>query len=217
MSFFTANTIAKSSMLSCTLAALLLTTGCDKTPETVDETTSEASEMSASTAAETSPATTQDNLLMTEMTLDTVNNFVFTPLISSGSLNAEQVSCLESRDKDLGREEINNFYNTEFTDAELQELEAFYNSDLGEKLIAFGNEQIRIMSGEEVETPMEQPTKEEMAEIQTFMQSPVGAKYMQLNKAQGEGSVMQAMSAPIQAEFDRCNITVDLDAPQPQS
>lgn len=216
MSFFTSSTMFKSSMLSCTLAALLLTTGCDKTPETSDDTTSEAS---ASTAAETSPdtATTQDKLLMTEMTLDTVNNFVFAPLISSGSLNAEQVSCLESRDKDLGKEEINNFYNTEFTDAELQELEEFYSSDLGKKLIAFGNEQVRIMSGEEVETPMEQPTKEEMAEMQTFMQSPVGAKYMQLNNAQGEGSAMQALSAPIQAEFDRCNVDVDLDAPQPQS
>ena len=53
-----------------------------------------------------------------------------------------------------------------------------------------------------------------MTEIQTFMESPLGAKYMKINNAEGEGSAMEVLNVPIEAEFERCN--VDLDGPQPE-
>ena len=210
MPFFTANTALKTSLLSSTLAALLFMTGCDKTPETADDTTS-----GASTAEVDAPApATQDDLVMTTITLDTVDSLLFAPVINSGALSAEQVSCLESRDKDLGKAEVDSFYKSQFTDAELQELDDFYTSEVGKKLITFGNEQLRVMNGEEIATPMADPTPEEMTEIQTFMESPLGVKYMKINNAEGEGSAMEVLNVPIEAEFKRCNVA--LDGPQPE-
>lgn len=211
MSFFTSNTVVKSSLLSSTLAALLFMTGCDKTPETVEDTTSDASD-TAVTQAAPSDTDAQNDLVMTTITLDTVNSLLFAPVINSGALSAEQVSCLESRDKNLGKAEVDRFYKSQFTDAELKALDDFYTSDVGKKLIAFGNEQLRVMNGEEVATPMAEPTPEEMTEIQTFMESPLGVKYMKINNAEGEGSAMEVLNGPIEAEFKRCN--VDLDGPE---
>jgi hypothetical protein len=208
MPFFTANTALKTSLLSSTLAALLFMTGCDKTQETADDTTSGASTAEVDATA---PAT-QDDLVMTTITLDTVNSLLFAPVINSGALSAEQVSCLESRDKDLGKAEVDSFYKSQFTDAELQELDDFYTSEVGKKLITFGNEQLRVMNGEEIATPLADPTPEEMTEIQTFMESPLGVKYMKINNAEGEGSAMEVLNVPIETEFKRCN--VDLDGPQ---
>jgi hypothetical protein len=214
MPFFTSNTVVKTSLLSSALAALLFMTGCDKTPETADDTTSATSTAEADATKEAPAPATQDDLVMTTITLDTVNSLLFAPIINSGALSEEQVSCLESRDKDLGKTEVDRFYKSQFTDAELKELDDFYTSDVGKKLLAFGNEQLRVMNGEEVATPMADPTPEEMTEIQTFMESPLGAKYMKINNAEGEGSAMEVLNGPIEAEFERCN--VDLDGPQPE-
>ena len=214
MPFFTANTALKTSLLSSTLAALLFMTGCDKTPETADDTTSGASTAEVDTTKQAPAPATQDDLVMTTITLDTVDSLLFAPVINSGALSAEQVSCLESRDKDLGKAEVDSFYKSQFTDAELQELDDFYTSEVGKKLITFGNEQLRVMNGEEIATPMADPTPEEMTEIQTFMESPLGVKYMKINNAEGEGSAMEVLNGPIEAEFARCK--VDLDGPQPE-
>ena len=214
MPFFTANTALKTSLLSSTLAALLFMTGCDKTPETADDTTSGASTAEVDTTKQAPAPATQDDLVMTTITLDTVDSLLFAPVINSGALSAEQVSCLESRDKDLGKAEVDRFYKSQFTDAELQELDDFYTSEVGKKLITFGNEQLRVMNGEEIATPLADPTPEEMTEIQTFMESPLGVKYMKINNAEGEGSAMEVLNGPIEAEFERCN--VDLDGPQPE-
>lgn len=214
MPFFTANTALKTSLLSSTIAALLFMTGCDKTPETADDTTSGASTAEVDANKEAPAPATQNDLVMTTITLDTVNSLLFAPVINSGALSAEQVSCLESRDKDLGKAEVDSFYKSQFTDAELQELDDFYTSEVGKKLITFGNEQLRVMNGEEIATPLADPTPEEMTEIQTFMESPLGVKYMKINNAEGEGSAMVVLNGPIEAEFARCN--VDLDGPQPE-
>ncbi|MEZ7517257.1 DUF2059 domain-containing protein [Psychrobacter sp. Arc9] len=213
MPFFTSNTVVKTSLLSSALAALLFMTGCDKTPETADDTTSGASTAEADATKEAPAPATQDDLVMTTITLDTVNSLLFAPIINSGALSEEQVSCLESRDKDLGKAEVDRFYKSQFTDAELKELDDFYTSDVGKKLLAFGNEQLRAMNGEEIATPMADPTPEEMTKIQTFMESPLGVKYMKINNAEGEGSAMEVLNVPINAEFERCN--VDLDASEP--
>jgi len=216
MSLFTSHIAVKATLLSSTLAGLLLITGCDNTPETVDnvDTTTSETNDTAVTQAAPSNAVSQDDLVMTTITLDTVNSLLFAPIINSGALSEEQVSCLESRDKDLGKAEVDRFYTSQFTDAELKELDSFYTSDVGKKLLAFGNEQLRVMNGEEVATPMADPTPEEMTEIQTFMESPLGVKYMEINNAEGEGSAMEVLNGPIEAEFKRCN--VDLDGPQPE-
>ena len=216
MSFFTKNTVAKTSLLSCTLAALLLTTGCDKTPKTTDDTTNATAKSDVAVTDTSNPessTTSQDDLVMTTITLDTINSLLFAPIINSGALSTEQVSCLESRDKDLGKAEMDAFYKSQFTDAELDKLNEFYNSDVGKKLIAFGSEQLRAMNGEEIASPMPDPTPEEMAKIQTFMESPLGVKYMKINNAEGEGSAMEVLNTPIKTEFERCN--VDLDASEP--
>lgn len=216
MSFFTKNMVAKTSLLSCTFAALLLTTGCDKTPKTTDDTTNATAKSDVAVADTSNPkssTTSQDDLVMTTITLDTINSLLFAPIINSGALNEEQVSCLESRDKDLGKAEMDAFYKSQFTDAELDKLNEFYNSDVGKKLIAFGSEQLRTMNGEEIASPMPDPTPEEMAKIQTFMESPLGVKYMKINNAEGEGSAMEVLNTPIKTEFERCN--VDLDASEP--
>lgn len=212
---FFKNTIAKTSLLSCTLAALLLTAGCDNTSKSADDATTDTSDVTATDTKATpaASAASQDDLVMTTITLDTVNSLLFTPIISSGALNTEQVSCLEARDKDLGKAEMDAFYKSQFTAAELNELNEFYSSDVGKKLIAFGNEQLRAMNGEEIATPMADPTPEEMTKIQTFMESPLGVKYMKINNAEGEGSAMEVLNVPINAEFERCN--VDLDASEP--
>lgn len=190
--------------MSCTLAGVLLITGCDKT--TTNEADNDA-------VIDMTKSNVQDDLVMTKITLDTVDKILFVPLINSGDLSAEQVTCLEARDKNLGKAEVDEFYKSQFSVVELQELDTFYTSEIGEKLLAFGSQQLQMMNGEQIANPIPEPSEAEMTEIQAFMQSPVGAKYMQINNAEGAGSAMEILNTPIEAELKRCNI--DMDSTEP--
>jgi len=199
--------------LGCALAAAVFITGCNdtSTTEAVEEvdTVNDTAIVTNDDAATNAPADS-DELVMTTITLDTVDQMLFVPLLTNGELSQEQVSCLEARDKDLGKAEVDAFYKSKFSDAELASLNEFYASDVGQKLLDFGNEQLLIMNGQQVATPMPDPTPEEMAEIQTFMESPLGAKYMEVNNAEGAGSAMEVINKPLNAEFERCNIDIEL-------
>ncbi len=175
-----------SSLIVGALSAMLLVTGCNNS------------------------SNNQDSLVITDIALEGLNDAFFTPLINSSSLSGEQKDCLKARDKDLGRAELERFYKEQFTESELQQLEAFYTSDAGEKMQAYSDQQLLIMSGEKVSRPLSAPSKEEQAEIQAFMQLPFAKKHIQLTSADGEGSTMGALIAPMNAEFERCNIDLDM-------
>ena len=208
MSYHHRNNVLKTSIMSCTIASVLLITGCDKT------TTNEAdNDTDTAAVIDMTKSNVQDDLVMTKITLDTVDKILFVPLINSGDLSAEQVTCLEARDKNLGKAEVDEFYNSKFSVVELQELDTFYTSEIGEKLLAFGSQQLQMMNGEQIANPIPEPSEAEMTEIQAFMQSPVGAKYMQINNAEGAGSAMEILNTPIEAELKRCNI--DMDSTEP--
>jgi len=205
--------------LGCALAAAVFMTGCNDTAttetvegvDTVNDTAVVASEdVDTNSSASSSVSADSDELVMTTITLDTVDQMLFVPLLTNGELSQEQVSCLEARDKDLGKSEVDAFYKSKFSDAELASLNEFYASDVGQKLLDFGNEQLLIMNGQQVAEPMPDPTPEEMAEIQAFMESPLGVKYMEVNNTEGAGSAMEVINAPINAEFKRCNIDIEL-------
>ena len=201
--------------LGCALAAAVFMTGCNDTATTetvegVDTVNDTAVVASEDVDTNSSASADSDELVMTTITLDTVDQMLFVPLLTNGELSQEQVSCLEARDKDLGKSEVDAFYKSKFSDAELASLNEFYASDVGQKLLDFGNDQLLIMNGQQVAEPMPDPTPEEMAEIQTFMESPLGVKYMEVNNAEGAGSAMEVINAPINAEFKRCNIDIEL-------
>ena len=201
--------------LGCALAAAVFMTGCNDTATTetvegVDTVNDTAVVASEDVDTNSSASADSDELVMTTITLDTVDQMLFVPLLTNGELSQEQVSCLEARDKDLGKSEVDAFYKSKFSDAELASLNEFYASDVGQKLLDFGNEQLLIMNGQQVAEPMPDPTPKEMAEIQTFMESPLGVKYMEVNNAEGTGSAMEVINAPINAEFKRCNIDIEL-------
>lgn len=201
--------------LGCALAAAVFMTGCNDTATTetvegVDTVNDTAVVASEDVDTNSSASADSDELVMTTITLDTVDQMLFVPLLTNGELSQEQVSCLEARDKDLGKSEVDAFYESKFSDAELASLNEFYASDVGQKLLDFGNEQLLIMNGQQVAEPMPDPTPEEMAEIQTFMESPLGVKYMEVNNTEGAGSAMEVINAPINAEFKRCNIDIEL-------
>ncbi len=208
MSYHHRNNVLKTSIMSCTIASVLLITGCDKT------TTNEAdNDTDTAAVIDMTKSNVQDDLVMTKITLDTVDKILFVPLINSGDLSAKQVTCLEARDKNLGKAEVDEFYKSQFSVVELQELDTFYTSEIGEKLLAFGSQQLQMMNGEQIANPIPEPSEAEMTEIQAFMQSPVGAKYMQINNAEGAGSAMEILNTPIEAELKRCNI--DMDSTEP--
>lgn len=203
--------------LGCTLAAAVFLSGCNDTATTesvegVDTVNDTAVATNAATNYEiaTSAPADSDELVMTTITLDTIDQMLFVPLLTNGELSQEQMSCLEARDEDLGKSEVDAFYKSKFSDAELASLNEFYASDVGQKLLDFGNEQLLIMNGQQVATPMPDPTPEEMEQIQTFMESPLGVKYMEVNNAEGAGSAMEVINAPLNAEFERCNIDIEL-------
>ena len=178
--------------LGCALAAAVFMTGCNDTATTetvegVDTVNDTAVVASEDVDTNSSASADSDELVMTTITLDTVDQMLFVPLLTNGELSQEQVGCLEARDKDLGKSEVDAFYKSKFSDAELASLNEFYASDVGQKLLDFGNEQLLIMNGQQVAEPMPDPTPEEMAEIQTFMESPLGVKYMEVNNAEGAG------------------------------
>lgn len=219
MLFPTKHTLTKLS-IGCSLAVAVLITGCNKTA-TTDETASATDSTEVAVVSDTSVVNTdkvdidavaadQDDLIMTTITLDTVEQMLFAPLLTNGELTPEQVTCLEARDSDLGKAEVDAFYKSKFTDAELEALNEFYASEVGQKLLDFGKQQLLVMNGQEVASPMAEPTPEEMAEIQTFMQSPLGVKYVEINNAEGAGSAMEVINVPLNAEFKRCNIDIEL-------
>ena len=213
------NSFSKVALAGTALAAALLISGCNKNDntetnaavsetETAVEAPASEEKAEAVTAAPTeavSTATAQYSTLA-QLSSDTLNNMVFEPLINSGQLTDEQKSCLEDRDKNIGIAEADAYFKSKLSKEELDELNAFYSSDIGKKLIVYGNEQLQIMSGQEVANPMPAPSEAEMAEMQQFMQSEVGQKYMQLNNAEGEGSMYEKLNPIIEAELARCEI-----------
>lgn len=171
----------------------LLLSGCHQTP---------------STSGTDEPA--GDSLVMTTMALQALNQSFFTPLIDSDSLSDEQKSCLQARDKDLGRAELERFYTEQFSAEELQALEDFYSSTLGKKMRAYGDEQVRIINGEKISSPIAPPSAEEQVKIRAFMQSPLAKKYIKATSSEGKGSTMGALIYPMNSEFKRCNIDLDM-------
>lgn len=224
MTLFSSSPIFKASLLSGTIITALFIGGCNKNDTATDtadaDTTNSAAVDSVATDADaaddtTTPVASSPSVVtpaepqystLAQLSSDSFNNMVFVPLINSGSLTAEQKSCLQARDKNIGLAESQTFFESKFTKAELNELNEFYESPVGKKLIAYGNEQLRTMNGLEVKTPMADPSEQEIAEMQKFMQSPVGQKYMALNNAEGEGSMYEALGPTIKAELSRCNI-----------
>ena len=206
MSFFTQNTICKATLIGCSMAAILFSAGCNKTEVAADTPSIEP------TTATSTEIEEPEFFLMTTLALAAVNDMFFDPLIQSEELSAEQKTCLNARDKNLGKAEIQAYYKSNFTEAELQELNEFYASDAGEKMLAYGNEQMRMMNGEKITNPMSAPSEEEMITFQEFLQSPLGVKNMQLNNAEGAGSVMETLAPTINAEFERCHINLDMSS-----
>ena len=148
--------------LGCALAAAVFMTGCNDTATTetvegVDTVNDTAVVASEDVDTNSSASADSDELVMTTITLDTVDQMLFVPLLTNGELSQEQVSCLEARDKDLGKSEVDAFYKSKFSDAELASLNEFYASDVGQKLLDFGNEQLLIMNGQQVAEPMPDP------------------------------------------------------------
>ena len=217
------NSFSKVALAGTALAAALLISGCNKhdntetnaavsETETAVEAPAAEEKVEAVTAAPTEAegvnvsTTTAQYSTLAQLSSDTLNNMVFEPLINSGQLSDEQKSCLEARDKNIGIAEADAYFKSKLSKEELDELNAFYSSDIGKKLIIYGNEQLQIMSGQEVANPMPAPSEAEMAEMQQFMQSEVGQKYMQLNNAEGEGSMYEKLNPVIEAELARCEI-----------
>lgn len=211
MLFVNKHSISKSSLVGLSLAVALLTSACNQQPKATDTTTESKTEVEVAKTSDTAtPAANEEVFVMTSLGLDSINNMILNPLVASDKVNAEQKSCLQARDKQLGQAELQAFYKEKFSAAELQELKDFYSSDVGKKMIEYGKQEIVLMTGVEVATPMAEPTAEEIAEIQAFAQSPTGIKYAKINNELGEGSAIAALDAPMNAEFKRCNVDLTM-------
>lgn len=206
----------QASWIGLSMATVMIISGCNNADTTTDEAVvDEQTEVAVVETPETAVATPavvadEEVFVMTTLGLDSINNLIFTPLIAGDTLNEEQKTCLAARDSTLGQAELQAFYKEKFTEAELDELAAFYDSEVGEKLLEYGRQEIVLMNGGEVATPIADPTAAEVTEIQTFMQTPTGMKYTQINNEVGDGSAIAALDAPMNAEFSRCNIDLTM-------
>ena len=233
---FSYSPLAKVSQLSCALASALFIGGCDKkdttadttgTPaETVAPTTtadattqttadtsvavtdsdSDATNIAPATVQPTATADTQQYSTLAHISADTLDSMVFEQLLNSDNLTAEQKTCLKARDKNIGLAESQTYFAGKLTPKEMNDLNTFYDSKVGKKLIVYGDEQLRTMNGMPVKNPMPAPTEQEIAEMKAFMESPVGQKYMAINNAEGKGSMYEALKPTINAELSRCHI-----------
>lgn len=209
MSFSSKRSLSKISLISSSIATVLLMAGCDKTtteptePVAIETTTVDA-DMASSVSKDTSSA------VMAKISADSFNKMFFSTLINSGELSAEQTSCLESHEENLGEAEIQAFYKNQFSEAELQELSDFYTSETGKKMIAYSNEQLLEMSGQEVTNPVPKPSIEELAEFQKFMVSPLGVKNLTISESMGEGSLIEGLTPVLDAEFERCKLGITM-------
>lgn len=218
MSFLSSNTLSKTTLISAAIATVLLMVGCDKTETATDqatdttsvETTANTKEVNTSSSPVSSVTSNSGSAVMASIVLDTINNALFGTLINDGNLSAEQQTCLQARDKELGKSKIEAYYQSQFSEAELQQLADFYTSDTGKIMLAYANEQLLIMSGEEVANPMATPPADEIAKFQEFMQSPLGMKNQAINEDEGKGSMMDDLDPIIDAEFKRCNIDIKM-------
>ena len=211
--------LSKMSWSSVVLATVLLSVGCDKSASTDNE---PVTDKQAEVAAVDTPMAQKDTVkpvdntnqdevfVMTTLGLDSINSLIFAPLTSGDTLTPAQKTCLQARDKNLGQTELQAYYKAQFSAAELKELDDFYKSAVGQKMLEYSRQELVAMSGKEVANPMPDPTAEEITAIKTFTQSPIGIRYAQVNNALGEGSAIATLDAPINAEFTRCNIDLTM-------
>lgn len=217
MFFLNKHSVYKPILISCSLAIALVTTACNDTPEATDDAVNTSkTDAKVPNDTKSSAVANEEVFMMTSLGLESINNMIIDPFIASDEINEKQKSCLAARDKNLGQSELQDFYNEKFTEAELKALNNFYNSAVGQKILQYGKEEMILMNGGEVATPMADPTEEEVAEIQAFMQSPTGTKYARINNEVGEGSAIAAIEPPINAKLKSCNINYTLaDLMQP--
>lgn len=197
-----------SSLLAVLLCSTLALTACDKTksPDKQEAATDAAKTEAKGDSNNDGVDANSAELTLARITSEGLVASFIDPVIQKGELTVDQKSCLKNHDKNIGLKEAQAYYKDHFTDAELEELNSFYASEVGQHLVKYGNQQILMESGFEVKDPVAPPSDEQMAEVVSIMQKPAFQKYQQLNTSQDEGSLYAELRPVINDELARCNI-----------
>lgn len=210
----------RASALSLALCSTLLLSACNKaeTDTAVDsdvkadtavvvETPAADSTASveAPVAATASSDTASSDNAFVNLTASSMAAALILPATMESTTTPEQKTCLTGYDKNLGVKETQAFYEKNFTAAEMAELNDFYSSGTMKQMSQYTDEQMRIMAGETVASPIAAPTPEQMQAMETSMKELSVFKNMDKLKAT-EGDLLESIKPVINAEFKRCDM-----------
>lgn len=197
--------LSKTSVISCSIAAVLMIAGCDKT----DTTTADA-KLATSSATAHAFAVPLATTAIYPITQD-----------PDSAISKEQQSCLFSTDHKQAAEQVQKFLKINLSENDLQTANDFYGSELGLKLAKITEQNINAaMPLKDIaEADMVILDATEEVEVKAFYDSALGQKITAIFTAEGNNEVLQneVVLPIVSAEFERCKVGFDLPVQQEQA
>lgn len=224
---------SKTLLVSATLTAALVMSGCDRANNADDTNTAAADPAPAQTttdstngANESKPAPTSTQVATattaTNITADAILQQVMSSLASAfemankmaaddnsgkNKFSKEQIECFVTKDNDMAVQKIQAYLEKSFSKAELAEMDAFYQSDAGKKQVEMTKKLMdSLMGGEhyDVSAMDKDMSQEEIAAISGFWESATGNK---LQKALNDKEALKPYIEPfIKAKQEHCDM-----------
>lgn len=164
-------------------------------------------------SVESSNQSFTNNMLSTDttlskLTLQSVLESVKTPLQADKTIDNSVLTCINNISDSFALEEVQNFFNTHFSDFELDNLNDFYKSDEAIAYTNYGRDQVLIASGISLKSPAKKPKKKDMEKVDAFSRSELGQKYISVTQSTGEGSLTSLVMPLLNEEIKKCGIPV---------
>lgn len=121
-------------------------------------------------------------------------------------LTAEQEACLNDFDKYFAVEELENYFDNNYSAEELKKLNNYFDSELGQKAIRYSSQQIMQVFGGDAPDPSAALTEAEVVTVAKMSQDPTFVKYNNFSLQQGNGSLQQLIKPLLIQQLDKCNL-----------
>ena len=153
----------------------------------------------ASLQTEPMPVSKISSELSAKGTIGAISNII--------QLDTDQKACLNDFDKYFAVEDLESYFQTNYSPEELKTLNNYFNSELGVKATKYSSKQMMQVFGGDAPNQAEAPSEAEMMKIAKMSQDPAFVKYNNFSLQQGEGSLQELIKPLLMQELKKCNIS----------
>lgn len=143
---------------------------------------------------------------LTRVTLSNVLQSILVTLKTNDRINKKELACIERIDTAFSEKQVQHFFESKFTEQELQNLNKFYKSDVAIAYTAYRRDQLLMSSGFKIEKAIKKLNKTDIKVIEDFSNSALGLKYIKITKENDEDSLTAIIIPLLIKEIQQCGI-----------